>query len=94
MNAILIAAAISTFQPDPVMSATMEAAGGLTTLMAICPDIKLPRADIDRMLTLEAALRLNPAYVVFFDEGVAKMTAEALANPDVCRDQALNFETY
>lgn len=94
MKALILAAAISTFQPDAEMARTMEAAGGLTTLMAICPDFKLPQVEVNRLLILEAALKLNPAYVDFFDRGVAKMTEEAVRNPNVCEEQARNFQTY
>lgn len=94
MEALILAAMISTLQPDPEMSRTMEAAGGLTTLTALCPDIKLPQVEINRLLILEAALKMNPAYIGFFDRGVAMMTEEAMRNPNICKEQALNFETY
>lgn len=84
----------STVQVDPAMSLTMEAAGGLTTLMAICPDFDMPADQRERMRILEEALKTNPVYVEFFDHGVAMMTEEAVRNPNVCRDQLGDLQSY
>lgn len=89
-----LAGDIATVYPDPDMSRAMEAAGGLTTLMAVCPDYPMPAGQRERMRILEQALRENPVYVDFFDEGVAKMTAEAQRNPNVCRDQLGELQDY
>lgn len=85
---------IATVYPDLEMGRAMEAAGGLTTLMAICPSFDMPADQLERMRNLEAKLRQNPVYVDFFDQGVAKMTAEAMANPNVCRDQLGELQDY